>query len=75
MHVETRQNNDQEMFMGSVEETKDTQVIMDMLLTVELVKERIIKLVQQIKNSKHVHSVSLVECRQATSQGEQIISH
>merc|ERR1712198_334863 len=38
MHIETRQNNDQEMFMVSVEETKDTQVIMDMLLTVELVK-------------------------------------
>jgi len=69
MHIETRQNNDQEMFMASVEETKDTQVIMDMLLTVELVKERIIKLVQQIKNSKHVQSVSLVECRQAISQG------
>jgi len=75
VHVETRQTHEQHNYNDSIERNKETKAMLDIMLTVELVKERVIQLVQRIKNSNYVHSANLVECRQATVKGSWFPRH
>ena len=42
---------------------------MDVLLTVEIVKERILPLISRVKTGEHVHHVAVVGCKRATVAG------
>ena len=59
VHIETRQPRD-----------KTGGVDLDVLVTVEIVKDRIIHLARRVKSAKYVHDAKLVGCRRATVQGQ-----
>ena len=56
MHLETREPKD-----GGPE-----NVVMEVLLTVEIVKDRILQLIGQVKTREHVQHVKAVGCKRAT---------
>ena len=57
VHIETRPPKD-----GAGE------VVLDVLMTVEIVKDRIIHLAHRVKNAKYVNMAKLVGCKRATVQ-------
>ena len=64
MHLETREPKD-----GGPE-----NVVMEVLLTVEIVKDRILQLIGQVKTREHVQHVKAVGCKRATVKvGDQTI--
>ena len=56
VHLETR-------------EPRDQSVVLEVLLTVEIVKDRILQLAHRLKSGKFVSGSRLVSCRRATVQG------
>ena len=56
MHLETREPK-----AGGPE-----NVVMEVFLTVEIVKDRILQLISQVKTKEHVHHVKAVGCKRAT---------
>ena len=63
VHIETRQPRD-----------KTGEVDLDVLVTVEIVKDRIIHLARRVKSAKYVQDAKLVGCRRATVQGQCLIT-
>ena len=62
IHLETREPR-------SVQEEDSKVVVLEVLLTVEIVKDRILALGRRIRQAKHVAGARMVGCRRATVQG------